>query len=83
MAAGWLCVWPRHGLALWLASGSQGRLWAISVGLLIGGAIGNAIDRMRLGGVADFFSTARLRLLLVRVQYRRRGHCCRRDRALV
>lgn len=29
---------------------------AISLGLIIGGAIGNAIDRLRLGGVADFFS---------------------------
>ena len=30
-------------------------LTATSVGLLIGGAIGNAIDRLHLGGVADFF----------------------------
>lgn len=44
------------GLAWWLASGVSGRLWAISLGLLIGGAVGNAIDRLRLGGVADFFS---------------------------
>lgn len=43
-------------LAWWLAIGTGGRIWAISVGLLIGGAIGNAIDRVRLGGVADFFS---------------------------
>ena len=44
------------GLVWWLATGASGRLWAISLGLLIGGAIGNAIDRLRLGGVADFFS---------------------------
>jgi signal peptidase II len=44
------------GLAWWLANGASGRLWAASLGLLIGGAIGNAIDRLRLGGVADFFS---------------------------
>lgn len=44
------------GLAWWLAMGASGRLWAISLGLLIGGAVGNAIDRLRLGGVADFFS---------------------------
>ena len=44
------------GLAWWLAVGDSGRLWAMSVALLIGGAIGNGIDRLRLGGVADFFS---------------------------
>ncbi|SCZ21695.1 signal peptidase II [Afifella marina] len=30
-------------------------LSAISVGLIIGGAIGNVIDRLRFGAVADFF----------------------------
>lgn len=44
------------GLTWWLAAGGSGRLWAASLGLLIGGAIGNAVDRLRLGGVADFFS---------------------------
>lgn len=44
------------GLAVWLARGVETRLVAISVGLIMGGAVGNAIDRMRLGGVADFFS---------------------------
>ena len=29
---------------------------AVSLGLIMGGAIGNAIDRVALGGVADFFS---------------------------
>ena len=29
---------------------------AASLGLIIGGALGNAIDRLLLGGVADFFS---------------------------
>ena len=43
-------------LACWLAAGTGGWIWTISVGLLIGGAIGNGIDRVRLGGVADFFS---------------------------
>jgi signal peptidase II len=43
-------------LAIWLARDAGGYIWAISVGLLIGGAIGNGIDRIRLGGVADFFS---------------------------
>ncbi|HRD77017.1 MAG TPA: signal peptidase II [Hyphomicrobiaceae bacterium] len=44
------------GLSLWLARGVSNRLLAASVGLIIGGAMGNAIDRVVLGGVADFFS---------------------------
>jgi signal peptidase II len=42
-------------LILWLAQ-LQMRLTAISVGLIAGGALGNAIDRIRFGEVADFFS---------------------------
>ena len=37
----------------WLAR-SQARLTALSLGLIIGGAIGNAIDRLAYGWVADF-----------------------------
>jgi signal peptidase II len=44
------------GLACWLARGGTNRVWAASLGLIIGGAVSNAIDRMWLGGVADFFS---------------------------
>jgi signal peptidase II len=40
-------------LWLWLAR-SQSRLTALSLGLIIGGAVGNAIDRMAYGWVADF-----------------------------
>ena len=40
----------------WLSRGSTGKLMTWSLALIIGGAIGNAIDRMTLGGVADFFS---------------------------
>jgi signal peptidase II len=29
---------------------------AASIGLIMGGALGNAVDRVVLGGVADFFS---------------------------
>jgi signal peptidase II len=29
---------------------------AVSLGLIIGGALANALDRLHLGGVADFFS---------------------------
>ena len=43
-------------LWVWLNRGHPGRkLAAVSLGLIIGGAVGNAIDRLRLGGVADFF----------------------------
>jgi signal peptidase II len=42
-------------LAVWLASLSS-RFAAVSIGLIIGGAIGNAIDRVVYGAVADFFS---------------------------
>lgn len=42
------------GLSWWLARGVDNKVLAVSVGLLIGGAIGNAIDRLWLGGVADF-----------------------------
>ena len=43
-------------LWIWLARGASNRLLAVSLGLIMGGAIGNAIDRLVLGGVADFFS---------------------------
>jgi signal peptidase II len=42
-------------LAAWLARLTS-PLGAASVGLIIGGAIGNAIDRILYGAVADFFS---------------------------
>lgn len=38
----------------WLARAGTGRLMAWSLGLLIGGALGNAIDRVVLGGVNDY-----------------------------
>lgn len=43
-------------LWVWLSRGATGRLMSVSLGLIIGGALGNVIDRVRLGGVADFFS---------------------------
>jgi signal peptidase II len=42
-------------LVVWIAR-AHSRLVALSLGLISGGAVGNAIDRIRLGGVADFFS---------------------------
>ena len=41
------------GLVVWLARVAQ-RLLAGSIGLIIGGALGNIIDRLRFGAVADF-----------------------------
>jgi len=41
-------------MAIWLAYGVTERLVAASLGLIMGGAAGNAIDRLLLGGVADF-----------------------------
>ena len=41
------------GLVVWLARVAQ-RLLAGSIGLIIGGALGNIVDRLRLGAVADF-----------------------------
>ena len=43
-------------MAWWLARGVTTRLVAVSLGLVMGGAASNAIDRLWLGGVADFFS---------------------------
>ena len=38
---------------IWLAR-AQSRMTAIGLGLIIGGALGNAIDRLAYGAVADF-----------------------------
>ena len=46
-AAAVLLLW------LWLAH-AKDRLTALSLGLIIGGAVGNAIDRLAYGWVADF-----------------------------
>ena len=42
-------------LAIWLAR-THSALVAAAIGLIIGGAIGNAIDRYVYGAVADFFA---------------------------
>jgi signal peptidase II len=41
-------------LWVWLAR-TASRLTAVSLGLVIGGAVGNAVDRIHYGAVADFF----------------------------
>lgn len=38
---------------MWLR-GAERRLTAVSLGLVIGGALGNVVDRIRFGAVADF-----------------------------
>lgn len=46
-------------LAAWVRK-SDRPLFAVAVGLLMGGAIGNVIDRIRIGAVADFIDVSRL-----------------------
>jgi len=43
------------GIVLWLTRAAN-RLTAIALGLVLGGASGNAIDRPLMGGVVDFVS---------------------------
>lgn len=47
------------GLALW-ARKAERRWTAIALGLVIGGAVGNLIDRVRFGAVADFLDFSAL-----------------------
>ncbi|MBX3509920.1 MAG: signal peptidase II [Hyphomonadaceae bacterium] len=42
------------GVFLWWLKGAERRLTAVSLGLVVGGALGNVIDRIRFGAVADF-----------------------------
>lgn len=46
-------------LAAW-ARKAQRRAFALGLGLVIGGAVGNAIDRARFGAVVDFVDVQRL-----------------------
>ncbi len=47
-----ICLW----VWFWLKRSAQGRIAKIAGGLLIGGAIGNVIDRVYFGAVADFLN---------------------------
>ena len=54
----WLLIAVPSGITLWLLLWlwrGPVRLVAISLGLVIGGALGNILDRLRFGAVADFF----------------------------
>ena len=57
-AARWALTGGQFAIAaifLWWLRTAYGRLTAIALGLVIGGALGNIIDRIRFGAVADFF----------------------------
>jgi signal peptidase II len=64
VASGQFAQWALAAFALlaavalnaWLARGAANGLMAAGLGLIIGGALANGIDRVHLGGVADFFS---------------------------
>jgi lipoprotein signal peptidase len=43
------------GFLLRWMSRAENRLTALALGAVVGGAVGNVIDRFRFGGVADFF----------------------------
>lgn len=47
-----VCLW----VAVWLWRARPGRLAQVASGLLIGGALGNVIDRVAYGAVADFLN---------------------------
>ncbi|MBL3569560.1 signal peptidase II [Rhodovulum sp. BSW8] len=44
------------GVAIWMARGRHRPAALVSAGLLIGGALGNALDRVLYGAVADFLN---------------------------
>ncbi len=42
------------GLLIWLQRAALPRLPTLGIGLIVGGALGNAVDRLRFGAVVDF-----------------------------
>ena len=49
LVAGAICVWLLYTMVT-----AATRIEAVAAGLIVGGALGNIIDRIRLGGVTDF-----------------------------
>lgn len=47
-----ICLW----VFIWMAREKHGRLAQLSAGMLIGGALGNVMDRILYGAVADFIN---------------------------
>lgn len=47
-----ICLW----VLLWIRREEHGRVARISAGILIGGALGNVMDRVLYGAVADFLN---------------------------
>lgn len=47
-----VCAW----VAVWIGRAKPSRFAQVSAGLLIGGALGNVIDRLTYGAVADFLN---------------------------
>lgn len=43
-------------LVVWLRRSADSRVLAVSIGLIMGGALGNALDRLLIGGVFDYVS---------------------------
>lgn len=56
----WLLIAVALGISawvfLWIRREGHGRLAQLAAGLLIGGAVGNVIDRLLYGAVADFLN---------------------------
>lgn len=44
------------GVLIWMARGAHGTRAYLSAGLLVGGALGNVVDRVIYGAVADFLN---------------------------
>ena len=57
-------------------AGAEAARRALALGLIVGGALGNAIDRVAYGAVFDFIHFHVGNILLVRLQRRRRGNRC-------
>lgn len=59
-ATRWILIAVALGIvlfvAVWMRRDPPGRLGLVSAGLLIGGALGNVVDRLLYGAVADFLN---------------------------